>query len=147
MIITTPRTTLSHELQNALKQILDYLSTDDERSFEGEPNDNHIFHAVNIVRAWLSQTGEPATKFELGALFITVGAREELEFQEVITALARHARGDWGDVCEEDRQSNDFALGKFLRLFSVYRSEDNTKFWIITEADRSATTVLLPDEY
>ena len=59
----------------------------------------------------------------------------------------RHESGDWGDVCDSDRQENEFALDKMLRLFSVYHLRDGTKIWIITEADRNITTVLLPEDY
>jgi hypothetical protein len=55
--------------------------------------------------------------------------------------------GDWGDVNEQDRQENELSLQKGFRLFSVYHSTQGVKFWIITEANRSATTVLLPQEY
>ena len=58
----------------------------------------------------------------------------------------RHIRGDWGDACKEDAKANDLALEEGSRLFSVYFSID-IKFWIITEHDRSATTILLPEDY
>ena len=61
--------------------------------------------------------------------------------------LNRHESGDWGDVCREDWQSNDQALDDGSRLFSVYRTRLEERLWIITEADRSFTTVLLPYEY
>ena len=64
----------------------------------------------------------------------------------VHASLQRHLAGDWGDVCQEDRAENEFALKSGLRLFSAYKSE-GIKIWIITEADRSATTILFPDEY
>ncbi len=87
------------------------------------------------------------SKFPLGRMLSTPGAWAELDSEDVLKALRRHAAGDWGDVCEEDRAENEFALDKYLRLFSVYRDRNGTKFWIITEADRSVTTVLLPAEY
>jgi hypothetical protein len=61
--------------------------------------------------------------------------------------LQRHQAGDWGDVDNHDRLANDHALKNGSRLFSVYHSADGVKFWIITEADRSLTTVLLPRDY
>jgi hypothetical protein len=88
-----------------------------------------------------------AVSFPLGRLLITPGALNLLTHDETFRALDRHSRGDWGECCPHDAAENDFALDKYLRLFSVYRSEAGTKFWIITEADRSATTILLPDEY
>ena len=77
----------------------------------------------------------------------TPGALEALTREEMTTALSRHQRGDWGDCCREDWMRNDEALVDGSRLFSVYHADDGTKFWVITEADRSSTCVLLPDEY
>lgn len=64
-----------------------------------------------------------------------------------MSALSRHITGDWGEVDAEDKRANDQSLIDGSRLLSAYRSQDGTKFWIITEADRSVTTVLLPEEY
>ena len=83
----------------------------------------------------------------LGATYMTANAQRTLPPLSVIAAIYRHARGDWGEVCEEDRQSNEEALARGMRLLSVYRTPDGVKFWIITEADRSVTTVLLPEDY
>ena len=88
-------------------------------------------------------------RFSMGRVFATPGALAAFKEAEEssLVLLMRHASGDWGDVCEEDRRENEFALGKHLRLFSVYHLGDGTKVWIITEADRSVTTILLPEEY
>jgi len=86
-------------------------------------------------------------KFSLGRVVITPAALDDLDPEDVYLSLARHERCDWGDVCPEDQDTNDQALTSGGRLFSVYRDRDNVKFWIITEADRSATTVLLPGDY
>jgi hypothetical protein len=85
--------------------------------------------------------------FSLGQTVITANAKNELHPEDVIKALARHASCDWGDVDEDDRRENDLSLNQPLRLFSVYHDRIGTKFWIITEADRTATGVILPDEY
>ena len=77
----------------------------------------------------------------------TPNALEEVAHEEVLKALARHVRCDWGDVDGEDSESNNLALDEGTRLFSAYHTSDGTKFWIITEADRSVTTVLLPEDY
>jgi hypothetical protein len=61
--------------------------------------------------------------------------------------LERHQAGDWGDVDEHDRQENELSLKSDFRLLSVYHAANGIKFWIITEADRSATTVLLPEDF
>jgi len=86
-------------------------------------------------------------KFELGRIVSTAGAIEALDPGDVMKALQRHAAGDWGEVCPEDWKENELSLREGFRLLSVYRDRNATIFWIITEADRSATTVLLPDEY
>jgi hypothetical protein len=86
-------------------------------------------------------------KFSLGRMVATPNALDTLDPDDVQTAIIRHAAGDWGDVCQQDFRSNQSALEEGLRLFSVYRDRAGTKFWIITEGDRSATTVLLPEDY
>lgn len=85
--------------------------------------------------------------FELGQTVITCGALAVLPPADVLTAMRRHAAGDWGDVADEDWNANEQALVLGERLFSVYHSSQAQKFWIITEHDRSATTILLPEEY
>lgn len=74
-------------------------------------------------------------------------AKDRLPEADVLAALRRHAAGDWGDVDEHDRQENELSLKEGFRLLSVYHATDGTKFWIITEADRSATTILLSEDY
>ncbi len=78
---------------------------------------------------------------------MTGGVRLAIAADEIQAGLLRHTKGDWGDVCDEDRLSNDEALVREFRLFSVFQTSDETKFWIITEADRSCTMILLPEEY
>jgi len=85
-------------------------------------------------------------KFPLGHVVITPNALMTLAAVDVQAALCRHHFGDWGEVCPEDHAENEYSLNRDLRLLSVYRS-NGTKFWIITEADRSATTVLMPGDY
>jgi len=78
---------------------------------------------------------------------ITRAAAETLDNGDVIQTLQRHVKGDWGDVCPEDWQANELALKNDSRLLSSYNSQSGTKFWIITEWDRSVTTILLPEDY
>jgi hypothetical protein len=88
--------------------------------------------------------------FPLGRTLATPGALEVLSESGESPAdfLDRHARCDWGDLDEHDRQANDEALVTGARLLSAYHtSSTSVKLWVITEADRSATTILLPDEY
>ena len=86
-------------------------------------------------------------KFELGQVLITPGAHDDLELKDVMSSLVRHAGGDFGDVCEEDRELNEEAVEIGERILSSYHDRNGVKFWIITEWDRSATTILLPSEY
>ena len=87
------------------------------------------------------------TKFSLGRIIATRNAVSSLSQEEIAAALSRHSRGDWGDVCKEDHEENELSLREGFRLFSVYHASSGEKFWIITEADRSATTVLMPEDY
>ena len=95
----------------------------------------------------MNDTAKREVSFPLGQLLATRGVIAAIEKEEVLLALRRHARGDWGDVCAADRSENELSLREGFRLLSVYHTEKGQKFWVITEADRSATTVLLPDEY
>lgn len=86
-------------------------------------------------------------RFLLGQTVITPNALAQLRSADVRQSLHRHQSGDWGDVDEHDRAANEQALDHGERLLSVYHSEGGVKFWVITEADRSATTVLMPEDY
>ena len=88
-------------------------------------------------------------RFSLGQTFITPGAQEALQIagQTELEFLRRHTSGDWGELSEDDIQENELSLRKGFRLLSAYLTAKGQKLWIITEADRSATTLLLPDEY
>jgi len=87
--------------------------------------------------------------FPLGRLVATPAALKAIENagERIETFLARHATKDWGDVCEADKKENDFSLTRGFRLLSAYTLQNGRKIWIITEADRSVTTLLLPEEY
>lgn len=98
--------------------------------------------------------GEAAPKgfpplFPLGQLVSTIGAVEALDDagDNAIAYIRRHLRGDWGDVCPEDAQANDWSLQHGERILSAYHTSAGVKLWVITEWDRSATTILLPSEY
>lgn len=86
-------------------------------------------------------------RFPLGRVVATRTALGVLDADDIHQCIARHASGDWGDLCPEDRAANEAALCDGSRLLSAYEDRHKTKFWIITEADRSATTVLLPSDY
>jgi len=88
-------------------------------------------------------------KFEPGQICATPGALEAMNEAEQtpMEFIGRHLYGDWGEVCADDQQANEEALEQRLRLLSAYRTKTGVKLWVITEADRSVTTVLLPSEY
>lgn len=88
-------------------------------------------------------------KFRLGQLVATPGALKALEAtgQSPHEFLQRHSSGDWGDLDEEDRKENEFSVEEGFRILSAYYLNNGTKIWIITEADRSSTCILLPEEY
>ncbi|CAM2149088.1 hypothetical protein [Paraburkholderia tropica] len=91
----------------------------------------------------------PTPRLQLGVLVATPGALRVLQAADVSVyrLVNLHARHDWGDVCEADRQQNELAAANGTRVLSSYPLPTNQRIWVITEADRSVTTVLLPDEY
>ena len=89
-------------------------------------------------------------RFPLGNLYMTPGVQAYLYGLKLdaLDVIARHATGDWGDVCDEDRETNERAVRSGGRVFSCYTLDaGGGQVWVITEADRSATTVLFPCEY
>jgi hypothetical protein len=103
--------------------------------------------ALNPRNRMVMEGSEIAPKFDPGRLVATPGALASIDHPDIMSALSRHVRGDWGDLCDEDWKANEDALVKGSRLFSVFLSEKQVRFYIITEWDRSLTTVLLPSEY
>lgn len=87
--------------------------------------------------------------FSLGQVLGTPGAFVAMKQagQDPAELLARHLCGDWGDLDEEDKQENDLSVREGFRILSAYTLSTKVKVWLITEADRSATTFLLPEEY
>ena len=88
-------------------------------------------------------------RFPLGATYAAPGALHALRAASLpaVELLTRHVRGDWGDVCPDDAACNELALIEGTRLWSRYRTSRGEKILIITEWDRSLTTVLLPEDY
>lgn len=93
------------------------------------------------------KTRIPIAVFRLGRIVATPNALRSLSQADIRMGLGRHQAADWGELGDEDRTQNDLALHNSDRLFSVYRSAAGTKFYVITESDRSVTTVLLPEDY
>ena len=96
-----------------------------------------------------THTTTAAVRFPLGRLFMTPGAIEALENagQSAQEFISRHARLEQGELSNEDHRENLFSVDKRLRIFSAFKTANGVKLWVITEADRSATTILLPEEY
>ena len=94
-------------------------------------------------------TSRAINRFALGEIVSTRGALDALEKagQPPLLFLLRHASGDWGEVCPEDRKQNDDAVESGDMLLSAYRTSLGERIWVISDAGRAVTTILLPDEY
>jgi hypothetical protein len=127
------------ERKAIIKQIDSFLSAVSE--------DQRIFWLR--FRRKLETLNEKAVLFSLGQVFITIGAREALEEsgEQPFEFLSRHQKGDWGIVGKEDSEENNFSVKAGFRVLSAYKTAIDVKIWIITEADRGSTTILLPSEY
>jgi hypothetical protein len=127
------------ERKAIIKQIDSFLSviTKDEKIFW-----------LKFLRR-LEVLNESDVLFPLGQVFLTIGAREALAEAKQLPGefLARHQKGDWGDVCKDDWKENELSVKEGFRILSSYRTSKNVKIWCITEACRSSTTILLPEEY
>jgi hypothetical protein len=89
----------------------------------------------------------PTARFRIGRIVATPNALSVITQAEILTAITRHQAGDWGDVPPKDQNANEQALLNGKRVVSSFRSTKGLKFWVITEADRSSTTILLPEDY
>lgn len=96
-----------------------------------------------------ARTTPSPVRFQLGCIFITPGAIDALEDsgESAQEFIGRHARLERGELGEEDYKENLFSVDKPLRIFSAFKTANGVKIWVVTEADRSATTILLPSEY
>jgi hypothetical protein len=94
-------------------------------------------------------SSNPTNRFPLGQIVATPGAIEAMEVagQTASVFLDRHAACDWGDICRQDKTLNDEAIDGEARILSAYTTSKGVRLWIITEVDRSVTTILLPEEY
>jgi hypothetical protein len=89
----------------------------------------------------------PVAVFRLGRIVTTPNALHSLTQDDILLGIQRHQAGDWGDLTDDNRAANDRALAQGGRIVSAYHATNGTKFWLITEADRSVTTILLPEDY
>jgi hypothetical protein len=112
------------------------------------PNDAQTFW-LKFRRKLETLNEQNKVLFPLGQIFLTVGAQDALEESNQLPNefLARHQTGDWGLVCADNRRENDLSVKESFRILSTYKTSEGEKLWIITEADRSSTTILLPEEY
>ena len=101
------------------------------------------------MEKYMTDTNRLLPRFPLGRVVATPGALSALEEanQNPLEFLERHQAGDWGELCDEDKSENEFSVRNGFRILSAYRTRLDVKIWVITEADRSATTFLLPHEY
>jgi hypothetical protein len=90
---------------------------------------------------------DPVPRFPLGEMIITPGVASKLGMVDVKLAIAKHASGDWGELEAEDRRLNNERLANGGTLFSIFKTAAGVKFYVMTEAERDRTTVLLPEEY
>jgi hypothetical protein len=100
-----------------------------------------------LKRIEMERTENISPLFPLGNLLITPTARDLLTPEIIANLLQRHQCGDWGDMTAEDKQENDYSVPRALRIFSAYNVGEGERVWLITEADRSATTILTPEDY
>ncbi len=111
------------------------------------PQDAKVFWLK--FRRKLEILNDSADLFPLGNVYLTVGAKEALEESNQLPNefLAKHQKGEWGIICEDDKKENNLSVKEGFRILSAYKTAGDVKLWVITEADRSSTTVLLPGEY
>jgi hypothetical protein len=139
-----------------LEAVEAFLEADDLAEECGEWKWENLAHAFQLARSAIAEAtgGLPRKKPDLwevqrvptGRTMIAPKARERLSPGDFLPALLRHAMGDWGDLDAASREENERSLSDGTRLKSVYTAADGTEFWVVTEADRSLTRVLLPDE-
>jgi hypothetical protein len=106
--------------------------------------------ASNLIdQGWLEQSEQTPERFPMGSVVSTPGALAALREagQDPRELLARHQAGDWGTLSDEDRLENDFSVQHGLRVLSAYTLSTGVTVWLISEADRSVSTFLLPSEY
>ncbi|HEX8195317.1 MAG TPA: hypothetical protein VF571_03825 [Pyrinomonadaceae bacterium] len=145
-----------NQLQEQMIALYQEAGIDERNAILGHLNWFLSFASPEAKNFWLDcqqklkaiDTDSPAL-FPLGKIYLTIGAREAFEEgnQMPVEFLAKHQSGDWGLVCEDDRKENEFSLANSFRLLSAYKTANGTKLWVITEADRSSTTILVPSEY
>lgn len=118
-----------------------------EFSSEFSDETEYVGYGIHILHRRDGVTDTKSLLFNLGAIAVTTAANEVLSPMIMVDLLSRHMTGDWGIVCDEDKALNNHALNHNQRLLSSYVTNDGIAVWIITEADRLITTILLPSDY
>jgi hypothetical protein len=139
---------LEEKEMEAIRRILDYLG-DEEESYAATPpaeRKNHIYRSVLVLRASGLITSDTLSSLQTCSTPGAIAAMAD-SMQEPAEFLTRHFSRDWGDVDADDWKENNWSLENGCRLLSSYRTNAGERLWIITEADRSVTTILLPEEY
>src|SRR4051812_48482346 len=117
-------------------------------TWEHDPGPHTVAMLETGLRFLVQELLRPG-KFELGQMVMTPGADQAMRTSQQVPPefLLRHKNGDWGELPEEDVRENEWSLEHGARLFSAYTTRTDEKLWVITEWDRSVTTLLLPEEY
>ena len=136
-------------IQQVEKAFITRLHNRDVLFLKSEGNAPVAYRLPSGFLEKLKASTKPSVLFPLGKTWMTPGAIEALENsgQSASEFLSRHHQGDWGEVDDFDWRENDSSVNSRCRIFSAYRTGKDVKIWVITEADRSATAVLLPSEY
>ena len=138
-------------MANAIQQNAGYVARrvrEEPRDAEAVKGGGHVRFPIGKLYATPGALSALVSARDFGKPYSVQRANEaEDRMSLVLPYVRRHAWGDWGDVSAEDAQANERALQDGSRLFSAYALGTGERLWIITEADRSSTTVLLPDEY
>ena len=95
----------------------------------------------------MSESKIPIAVLRLGRISTTSNVLASVSHDDIVLAIGRHQAGDWGEMGDEDRIANDHALASGGRILSAYRAVNGIRFWVLTEGDRSHTTVMLPEDY
>ena len=135
-------------MYDAILSLNPYFAARDRRLQWDWPNEPQQVAYPKLLLDQSQNAGDvvtPVARFALGQIVYSDNATLRLRTEEVLTALRRHAEGNWGDLLPEDAIANELALKNGGRLFSAYGFGDD-HFWVITKADRSLTVVLLPTD-
>lgn len=108
---------------------------------------NHIYVLRKEYPTRMTIRRIPIAVLRLGRIVATPNALRSVPDEDILAGIQRHQAGDWGNLDDEDLAANDRALAEGRRILSAYNAANGTRFWIITEADRSVTTLLLPEDY